>query len=637
MGANLLNIALDRLVELGRLQKRAIVLAFDAFLCVAATWIAFSLRLGEWMLGTGPVQIFVAAALLSWLVISYARGVYRAIFRVAGAGAMIDLGKACGIMALPLILIFTSFPVEGLPRTISILQPLIFFVLLCLSRITARHLLVEVRGQRLYAGKQKRVLVYGAGASGQQLAASLRHEPSMCLLAFLDDDVRLNNQVLDGVRIYSPERLEECIKRLHITDILLAIPGARRSKRQRILQRLQRFPVHVRILPNMRAMVDGKVSISDLRELNVVDLLGRDPVPPNELLLARTVVGKTVLVTGAGGSIGGELCRQILSLMPRRLVLVEMTEYALYSIEQELRALAVHGKGGVEIIPHLVNACDRRGMANLFDVWKPDTVFHAAAYKHVPLVEANPVEGIRNNVFGTLNAALEAQRAGVKNFILISTDKAVRPANIMGASKRMCELVLQALAAGATDTKFAMVRFGNVLGSSGSVVPLFEKQIREGGPVTLTRKEVTRYFMTIPEAAQLVIQAGAMARGGEVYVLDMGKSVKILDLARTMIRLAGLSVRDAENPDGDIEIVETGLRRGEKLYEELLIGNNPQRTKHPRIMQATEDFIEWPALQPALEELRTRLEDCDEAGAIEILRKLVPEYQPQELTVPNLA
>ncbi|MBA3677860.1 MAG: polysaccharide biosynthesis protein [Sphingosinicella sp.] len=575
------------------------------------------------------------AAVLLWLPIAYFRGVYRAIFRVAGAGTMIGLARACGLLAAPLTLLFVLFPVPDLPRTISVLQPLIFFVLLCLSRITARYLFIEVRGQRLYDGVQKRVLIYGAGAAGQQLAASIRHEPSMSLSAYIDDDGRLDGQVLDGIPIYHSAKLGRTVERLEISDVLLAIPAAGRSKRKKIVRGLEDYPVHVQTLPNMRAIMDGRVSINDLRELKVEDLLGRDPVAPNQLLLGRTIVGKTVLVTGAGGSIGGELCRQIIKLQPKTLILLEMSEYALYSIEQELREQLSENQfsNPPEILPYIANATDASRIRTIFARCQPATVFHAAAYKHVPLVEANPTEGLRNNVVGTLIAAKEAERAGVKNFILISTDKAVRPTNIMGASKRLCELILQALAARGSTTKFAMVRFGNVLGSSGSVVPQFERQIQAGGPITLTHKDITRYFMTIPEAAQLVIQSGAMAIGGEVYVLDMGTPVKISELAKTMVRLAGLTVRDAEHPDGDIEIVEIGLRQGEKLYEELLIGGNPQPTKHQRIMRADEAFIPWGELEERLQRLQLALQDGDELQAIALLSDAVPEFKPQTATL----
>ncbi len=388
---------------------------------------------------------------------------------------------------------------------------------------------------------------------------------------------------------------------------------------------MQPHGVEVRALPSTAEIISGQVTLSDLREVEIEDLLGRDPVPPNELLLGRNVAGKTVLVTGAGGSIGSELCRQILRAHPQRLVLVEHSEFALYTISEELRADPV--LSGCELMTELCNVCDAEAVGRIFARYRPETVFHSAAYKHVPLVEANPIAGVCNNVFGTLNCCLAAEAAGVASFILISTDKAVRPTNVMGASKRVCELVLQARAALGGGTTFTMVRFGNVLGSSGSVIPRFKAQIAAGGPVTVTDREVTRYFMTIPEAAQLVIQAGAMAEGGDVFVLDMGEPVKIIELAKTLIRLSHRSVRDDEHPSGEIEIVEIGLRDGEKKYEELLIGNDPQPTLHPRIIKAHEDSLPWNELEAKLTELRTAAAAGDGAEVVEVLRYLVPGFE----------
>jgi FlaA1/EpsC-like NDP-sugar epimerase len=561
-------------------------------------------------------------------------GVYRSIFRFAGSGTMIDLAKAICFAGGIIATIFTVFTVSGVPRTIGVLYPILFFMLLAISRIVARYILFDLLGQRDFGGAMKNVLIYGAGSAGQQLALSMRHYPGMQLRGFIDDDKRLNGQKLDGHRVYFSGNLENLVVKRGITDILLALPSISRARRKKIVGDLQRFRLHVQTLPQVQDIVDGKVTIGDLQEIEIDDLLGRDAVAPNELLMGRTVAGKTVVVTGAGGSIGSELCRQIMAIGPKKLVLVEMTEHALYAIDHELREHIAAGsaKADIEIVAELSNTASRRPVRSLFLKYRPDTVFHAAAYKHVPLVEHNPISGIGNNIFSALNMALEARANNILHFILISTDKAVRPTNIMGASKRVCELVLQALAASVAKsggkTRFSMVRFGNVLGSSGSVVPRFKEQIEKGGPVTLTHRKITRYFMTIPEAAQLVIQAGAMAQGGEVFVLDMGKSVKIYDLARTMIRLSGLTVRDAENPDGDIAIQEIGLRPGEKLFEELLIGENPKATKHKRIMQAREKFIEWQTLEPMLETMRDHVSAGDREAALSLLRKLVPEYQP---------
>jgi FlaA1/EpsC-like NDP-sugar epimerase len=624
----------SRLLLAPRIAKRALVFSVDSILCLFAVWLSFSLRLGEWQLWNDAVVKVLLGAFLLWPAIFIWLGIYRSIFRFAGSGTMIELMRAVGLMALFTIGIFTIYGVSGVPRTIGAIFPLVFFMLIALSRILGRYILADLLGQRAYGGDTKRVLIYGAGSAGQQLALSMRHYPGMLLCGFVDDDKRLDGQKLDSIRVYHSEDMKKIIEKLGISDVLLALPSLSRAHRKTIIGELQKFSAHVQTLPQIQDIVAGKVTIGDLQEVEIEDLLGRDPVAPNELLMGRTIAGKTVLVTGAGGSIGSELCRQIMSIGPRKLILSEMTEHALYAIEQELieRVKTGHAKANIEIVAELSNSASRRPVRSLFAKHRPDTVFHAAAYKHVPLVEHNPVAGIGNNVFSALNTALEARATGVSHYILISTDKAVRPTNIMGASKRVCELVLQALAKDAgksgSKTRFSMVRFGNVLGSSGSVVPRFKEQIAKGGPVTLTHRDITRYFMTIPEAAQLVIQAGAMAKGGEVFVLDMGNSVKIYDLAATMIRLTGLTIRDEENPDGDIAIEEIGLRPGEKLYEELLIGENPAETKHKRIMQAREKHIDWGDLEPMLEELRCYVDRGDRDHAITLLRQLVPEYQP---------
>jgi FlaA1/EpsC-like NDP-sugar epimerase len=479
------------------------------------------------------------------------------------------------------------------------------------------------------------------------------------------DDDRLHGHVLNGLPIHNPADLAEILSVSPITDVLLALPSVSRQRRNNILRSLSVHKVAVRTVPGLSDIATGKVGLSDVRELDIDDLLGREPVKPNGLLLNLNTHHKTVLVTGAGGSIGSELCRQILKTAPKQLLLVEMSEFALYQIHQELQALLVgerthplataeEAQGevvstldvsgadapGIEIVPLLASVCDEVRMHEIMDTWKPHTVYHAAAYKHVPLVEHNPAEGVRNNVSGTRTCAEAAVRNGVRNFVLISTDKAVRPTNIMGATKRLAEMVLQALAEASAalaaqggkvpsaKTTFSMVRFGNVLGSSGSVVPLFREQIKNGGPITLTHADITRYFMTIPEAAQLVIQAGAMGQGGDVFVLDMGQPVKIIDLARRMVELSGLTVRDETRPDGDIEIAVTGLRPGEKLYEELLIGDNPKPTQHARIMKAHEPFLPWVQLEQQLNALSIAMSVNDVPVIRAMLQQLVSGYQP---------
>jgi FlaA1/EpsC-like NDP-sugar epimerase len=556
--------------------------------------------------------------------------VYRSIFRFAGSGTITDLARAISIFLFLMTLFVTVIGLPGVPRTLGILVPILFFLALVMSRIVVRYIISDLLGQRDFGGETKRVLIYGAGSAGQQLALSTRHYPGMYLLGFVDDDRRLRGQRLDGSPVYHSRDLAAQVERLGVTDILLAVPSMSRSKRKGIVDELKRFSVHVQTLPQIQDIVAGKVSIADLREVEVDDLLGRDAVAPNDLLMGRTILGKTVMVTGAGGSIGSELCRQIMAIGPQRLILVEMTEFALYKIEQELRENATAGifRSDIEIYPELINTATARPVCSVIGTHQPDTIFHAAAYKHVPLVEHNPISGMGNNILSTRNLVHAAELHNVAHFILISTDKAVRPTNIMGASKRVCEQILQAKAKVGSKTQFSMVRFGNVLGSSGSVVPRFKEQIASGGPVTLTHKDIIRYFMTIPEAAQLVIQAGSMAKGGEVFVLDMGKPVKIYDLACTLINLSGLTVRNDDNPDGDIAIEEIGLRPGEKLFEELLIGENPMPTKHQRIMQAMEGHMAWRYLSPALDQLEKHVHDGNRDAAVSLLRDLVPEYQP---------
>lgn len=629
---NLLIKSLHHMVELPRLQKTALLLIMDATLCIVSVWIAFSLRLGAWELWSPEVVTVIFASLAAWLAIFAIRGIYRSIVRFVGSRTMLGIAIACLLMSLVLSTFFVVVSIPGLPRTIGVLQPMVFATLLVISRLFARYVLFDLLNQRGFVGVPSKVLIFGAGSAGRQLAKALTHEPGMVMRGYVDDDARLAGQHLDGVKVYHNTKLMELVEKLRIDTVLLAVPGASQQLRTRIVRSFAEIPVHVLTLPAIGDLVDGSISTDKLREIEVSDLLGRDPVPPNHLLLHRTITDRLVLVTGAGGSIGSELCRQICALKPTAIILVEMTEHALYLIENELKEAQQVGTidPSIEILAELANISDSLTVKRLYERWKPETVFHAAAYKHVPLVEENVIAGLLNNIFGTMRCALQAKRVGVKHFILVSTDKAVRPANVMGASKRVCELILQGLAAEEGPTRFAMVRFGNVLGSSGSVVPRFQRQIREGGPVTLTHRDVTRYFMTIPEAAQLVIQAGAMAEGGDVFLLDMGKPIRIHELARTMIHLSGLTVRDAENPDGDIEILEVGLRKGEKLYEELLIGDSSQPTAHPRIMRALEHRRTWPDLLDQLNLMENALADGNRSIALEILCALVPEYRGQQ-------
>ncbi|WP_161808701.1 polysaccharide biosynthesis protein [Tsuneonella troitsensis] len=609
-------------------MKRAFVLASDATLCAIASVLAYGLRVGAWAIWNTGVAKLVIVSLVVMLPVMIVSKVYSAIFRYAGRGAFRTLLHASAAYSVVFACIIGLIGLDYVPRTTGFIQPIIFFGLLTNSRLLARYLLVDMLNRKHSDGEPRSVLIYGAGSAGQRLASSFDTEPNYRLAAYVDDDPLMDGQRLDGVPVVHSSKLEDALKRYGVSDILLSLPELSRAERRTIVDRLSRLQVHVQVLPPFVDLVSGQVSISDMRELDIDDLLGREPVPPMEDLIADTLADKRVLVTGAGGSIGSDLCRQILAARPCTLILVERSEYALYAIDNELRANAKEsGNEGIVIVPILASVTDAVSMDEIFARHLPETVFHAAAYKHVPLVEANPVEGVHNNVIGTRVAAECAGRHGARNFILISTDKAVRPTNVMGASKRASELIIQALAATDTDTIFSMVRFGNVLGSSGSVVPLFRAQIVAGGPITLTHREVMRYFMTIPEAAQLVLQAAGLARGGEVFVLDMGESVKIGDLARSMVNLSGLSIRDENNPTGDIEIVEVGLRPGEKMYEELLIGDNPEATAHQRILKATEASLPWDELRPILDELaKTR----DEGRLIAILHCLVPGFAHDE-------
>jgi len=493
----------------------------------------------------------------------------------------------------------------------------------------ALHL--SVRRFRRLGGNPKRVVIYGAGPLGQSIFRQTLASPEsgFQVIGFLDDDDRLHGHVLNGQRIYSPVDLEQLVSTLKISDVLLAMPSISRQRRNQILNRIRSAHVSVRTLPSVTDLAQGRVSVNDLRELDIDDLLGRDPVVPNHILLTKNILSKVVLVTGAGGSIGSELCRQILAIGPAKLLLIDQSEFALYQIHHELEGRLADKQGPfTTLLPLLASVQDKDRLREIMSTWRPDTVYHAAAYKHVPLVEHNPAEGIKNNVIGTLRTAQAAIDNGVSDFVLVSTDKAVRPTNIMGASKRLAEQVLQALAQQNTRTRFSMVRFGNVLGSSGSVVPKFRQQIRDGGPISLTHPEITRFFMTIPEAAQLVIQAGAMAKGGDVFVLDMGEPVRIADLARRMVELSGLTIKDELNPDGDIEIQITGLRPGEKLFEELLIGDNPEKTSHARIMRAQETFLNWGQLEGKLASLDWALQVNDVNVIRSMMLELVPGYQP---------
>ena len=608
-----------------RTRKQFAVMTVDVLLSLLATWMAFSLRLDTPNI---PAQLQLRVYLLAPLLaipLFVRFGLYRAIFRYTGQAALIATAKAVALYGVLLSALLLWAQWTMVPRSLGILQPLIFLILVGGSRAFARFWLAGLD----FAGGQadsKRLLIFGAGTAGVQTAVAMAVSRQFKLVGFVDDDPAKVGRSINGVMVSAAAQVHQRVQDEGITDILLAMPSASRQRRLAIIQSLNSLPVHVRTLPSMADLATGRVTVQDFRELDIEDLLGRDPVPPQPELLARDLAGKVVLVTGAGGSIGSELCRSIVLQRPRQLVLLDHNEFGLYLIHQELETLCREQALGVVLVPLLGSVVHADRMRSVCLEYRPSTIYHAAAYKHVPLVEDNAGEGVLNNVFGTWNMAQAALASGVQRFVLVSTDKAVRPTNVMGASKRMAELVLQALAAQPGATCFSMVRFGNVLGSSGSVVPLFRQQLASGGPLTVTHADVTRYFMTIPEAAQLVLQAGAMGQGGDVFVLDMGEPVRIVDLARRMVQLSGLSVRDAAHPDGDIKIEITGLRPGEKLFEELLIGDNPEPTAHPRIMKAQEACLPWSVLDGHLQALRAAASANDDTALRSVLAQCVQGF-----------
>ncbi len=628
------------IISLPRWAKRTLLIGVDVGLCIFAVWIAYFLRLSIWTPLYGDPFWAVAGALAFALPVFFALGVYRPIFRHADSTGVNQILRASLVYALIYFAVFTVWSVPGVPRTVGIIQPVLLFVFMVMVRIGARHLLGELldRGDGRVL---QRVLIYGAGVSGRQLAAALSSRREMKVVGFLDDNRGLQGATIAGFSVHSPDKVVELVSKLAIDEVFLAIPSATQQRRNEILGKLRSLHVRIRTLPDIIDLALGDLPNDGITNLDINDLLGRDVVTPDTDAMNAHLRGRTILVTGAGGSIGSELCRQILSAAPGKLLLLDNSEYALYAIHRELElALASrpvdNGTGRTQLVALLGSVQDEQRVDEIIACWRPTHVYHAAAYKHVPLVEHNPIQGVANNVFGTQTVARLCIRHEVSHFVLVSTDKAVRPTNVMGATKRLAEMVLQALASEKSSTRLSMVRFGNVLGSSGSVVPLFRQQILNGGPITITDERITRFFMTIPEAAQLVIQAGTMASGGDVFVLDMGEPVKIVDLARNMIELSGLTVRDASNPFGDIELQFIGLRPGEKLYEELLIEDAPMVTAHPRIRKAVESFLPAPLLHERLREIR-RAMDAGNPGAVrQILCDTVAEYKPSAELVDNI-
>ena len=616
---------LKTFLKLSRRKKQLVAVVTDYVLLFFAFWSALALRFETLTPDYSSYGWQMFAAPILAIPIFVRLGLYRAVIRFMEDRVLAVVAGGVTLSVLLLAALAALTHSTGLSRGVLGIYWLLAIVYVGATRFLARSYFLRAERQQ---DSRKPVVIYGAGRSGTQLALALKAGRDYLPVAFVDDKSVIQNIELAGLRVHSPDELADIIVAKNVEEILLAVPSASRQRRAEIINSLEYLQRKVKLLPSMSELVSGSITAESIREVEIDDLLGRDPVSPDLSLLGKCITGKVVLVSGAGGSIGSELCRQIIRMKPLRLVLMELSEFALYSIEQELSALCASKNLPVEIIPLLGSVIHLHRNERIMKSFGVHTVYHAAAYKHVPLVEHNPIEGVRNNVVGTRRMAEAALAASVETFVLISTDKAVRPTNVMGATKRLAELVLQGLARNGGKTRFCMVRFGNVLGSSGSVVPLFRKQIAAGGPITLTHPEITRYFMTIPEAAQLVIQAGAMGQGGEVFLLDMGQPVRIMDLARRMIRLSGLTVKDEHRPDGDIAIEIVGLRPGEKLYEELLIGKNVEGTAHPLIMRAYEHELPWPILEERLTALDVACQSFAYEQVLELLASLVHEYTP---------
>ena len=614
--------------SLSRVVKRLIMMFVDVLLIVTILTLSLSMRLGEWFWPQGDLVYLLFFAPLVAIPIFIKFGLYRAIVRYIGFKALWVIVQAVSLYALVWGVIVLLSGAQGVPRSVILINWILGMLLIGGSRIIGRWWFSDKKSYSVNAfDKRKNVLVYGAGSAGIQLATALTYSQELNPIAFIDDEPTLSNHQIMGLKVHSSNNLGELVASMKIEEVLLAIPSVSRNRRNEIINNLEPYPVLVRTVPGVSELAQGKLKINDLNVVSINDLLGRDPVPPNQNYLRADITNKVVMITGAGGSIGSELCRQIIQLQPKKIVLFEQNEFSLYTIDQEL----IQKNLKIDIAPILGSVLDSKQVERVCKTFSVQTIYHAAAYKHVPMIELNNFSGIENNIFGTLSCAEAAVLSNVDTFVLISTDKAVRPTNIMGATKRFSEMILQALSKKYNDkaTNFSMVRFGNVLDSSGSVIPLFNKQIKEGGPVTVTDPAIIRYFMTIPEAAQLVIQAGAMSKGGDVFVLDMGEPVKILNLAKKMIHLSGLNIKDSNNLNGDIEILFTGLRPGEKLYEELLIGDSVLETEHQLILRSNEEMLPWSDLKLILNKLKTSVDKQNLEGARQALIEAVPGYKPQ--------
>ena len=627
---------LTKLLSQPRSVKTLIAISLDLACCILSIWISYYLRLGDFIsLSQRGLSALFISLLISYPIFSFF-GLYKTIFRYSGIHSLLTVTKAMSAYCFLYALVISFIGVKGVPRTLGIIQPLLLLVLICSWRILLRYVLRKLNNNHYSDKDIVKALVYGSGKAGRQLVRAVQDNSDITIIGFLDDDISQQGCKLDGKLIYSPNEIRKLIIQKDISLILLALPSVPRKKRNNIIKNLTQYKIAVRSIPEITDIAKGKRLITEFVDLDMDDLLERVVVEPFESLMKKNIFQKTILITGSGGSIGSELCRQIIKFKPEKLLLVEISEYALYTIHSELELIK---NDEIEILPLIGSVQDEKRMEEIISIWKPATIYHAAAYKHVPIVEYNLIEGLKNNVLGTLELAKLASIHKVSNFVFISTDKAVRPTNIMGATKRIAELILQSFYHKnlhnneENKTNFSIVRFGNVLDSSGSVIPKFRDQIRKGGPLTLTHKEITRYFMTITEAAQLVIQAGALSKGGDVFVLDMGEPIKIYDLAIRMIELSGLSVKDSHNLKGDIEIKITGLRPGEKLYEELLLSKNPSKTNHPKIFRSEEPFLEYFKLERELNSLQKVMSKNDLESVRDIVKKIVIDYYPNSKIV----
>ncbi|MDA8691934.1 polysaccharide biosynthesis protein [Candidatus Pseudothioglobus singularis] len=618
---------ISNILSLSRNNKQIIIITIDSVIVILALLISFSLRLDYLYFPSGLLAILIFGSPLVAIPIFFWFHLYSSIIRYIGFEALWSIVQAVSLFALLWGILGFMAGVGGIPRSVILINWIVAIGMILTFRFSARWILNKKL--TFNNSNKKNVAIYGAGSAGRQLSFALKHAQEYNHVAFIDDNEQIQGHSIHGVKVYSPSNLESLINKKQIEEFLLAIPSVSRIRRSQIIEYLEPFALTVRSMPSVSELAQGKVQVDKLRKINISDLLGREQSKAQTSLLKVKILNKVVLVTGAGGSIGSELCRQIISIKPKKLILFEINEFSLYKIEEELKKL----QNAIEIIPILGSIRDQKRVESICINLKVETIYHSAAYKHVPLVEFNQSEGVLNNVIGTMSVAQAAINTNVNTFVLISTDKAVRPSNTMGATKRVAELILQAFSKLPNNTCFTMVRFGNVLNSSGSVIPLFQKQIESGGPITVTDIDIVRFFMTIPEAVELVIQAGAMGTGGEVFVLDMGEPVKIYDLAKKMIQLSGLHIKDTKNPDGDIAIKITGLRPGEKLYEELLIDENSMETDNPLIMKAEEKMLDWVILEPYIEDLHQSALKFDNNKVRELLIKVVPEFKPQSSTL----